>query len=181
MSDLSDLFDLPPARPLPEARVTAREQRIVQYAAETTRPPRTRKAARYAALLAGASVLALGGTAAAAYVAFKPATVPVADGLRCYTKATLDGGDENFYGTTIARARAADGTRSVEGAVESCRGLWDQGFLLPNQKQPARPEALRPDQPIPPLVACTLDNGLAAVFPGTAETCRELGLPRLAE
>jgi hypothetical protein len=177
---MSDFFDLPPDRAIPEARMITREQHVVAYASPAKPNRARRKVSRYVAVLVGASVLALGGTAAAAYVASKPATLPVADGLRCYTKASLEGGD-NFYGTTIARARAADGTRSTEGAVEACSGLWDQGFLQLDKKQPAQPDAMTPDQPIPPLVACTLDNGMAAVFPGDAQTCFHLGLPQLAE
>jgi hypothetical protein len=177
---MSDLFDLPADRTIPEARMLTREQHVVAYASPAKPQRARRKVGRYVAILVGASALALGGTAAAAYVASKPATLPVSDGLRCYTKATLDGGDD-FYGTTLAQARAADGSYSSRRAIESCSGLWDQGFLQLDKKQPARPEALTPEQPIPPLVACTLDNGMAAVFPGDAQTCFHLGLPQLAE
>jgi hypothetical protein len=36
------------------------------------------------------------------------------------------------------------------------------------------------EYPVPPLAACTLHNGIAAVFPGDDRTCLTLGLPRLS-
>jgi hypothetical protein len=53
-------------------------------------------------------------------------------------------------------------------------------LLRLGSKQVGGPDT-RTDHPIPPLVACTLDNGVAAVFPGDEQTCARLGLPRLAE
>jgi hypothetical protein len=125
-------------------------------------------------------VLLIGGTAAA-YVAFKPATVPVADQTRCYTKASLAGGDTNFFGTTVAQARSADGTRAAASAVEACSALWRQGLLRLGSKQVGGPDTSGTTHPTPPLAACTLDNGVAAVFPGDEQTCARLGLPRLAD
>jgi hypothetical protein len=140
---------------------------------------RAHRPARYATVVAGASALLIGG-AAAAYVAFKPPTVPVADQTRCYTKASLAGGDKDFFGTTVAQAWSADGTRDARSAVEVCSALWRQGLLQLGSKRVGGPDT-GTDHPIPPLVACTLDNGIAAVFPGDQQTCARLGLPRLAE
>jgi len=177
---MADLIDLPPERAMPHAHMLARQQRIEQYAAGPMRRRwATRNAARSAVVVAGAAALLIGGTAAA-YVAFKPATVPVADETRCYTKASLAGGDKNFFGTTVSQAWSADGTRNAASAVEACSAVWRQGLLQLGSKQVGGPDT-GTDHPIPPLVACTLDNGVAAVFPGDEQTCARLGLPRLAE
>ncbi len=176
---MADLIDLPPERTMPHAHMLARQQRIEQYAAGPTRRRwATRNAVRYAMIVAGASALLIGGTAAA-YVAFKPATVPVADETRCYTKASLEG-DKDFFGTTVSQAWSADGTRSAASAVEACSAVWRQGLLQLGSKQVGGPDT-GTDHPIPPLMACALDNGVAAVFPGDEQTCARLGLPRLAE
>jgi hypothetical protein len=177
---MSNLLNLPDERTMPQPRVLARQQRIVQYA---TGPARrrwaTRSVARYATVAAGASALLIGGTAVA-YVAFKPATIPVADGTRCYTKASMEGGDRNFFGTTVAQASSAGGSRNAASAVEVCSDLWRQGLLQLGSKKIGGPDTGQ-THPVPPLVACTLDNGMAAVFPGDVQTCARLGLPRLAE
>jgi hypothetical protein len=178
---MSELIDLPPERRMPEARKLARQERIEQY---TTRPSRrpwiTRNTTRFAIIASGASALLIGGTAAA-YVAFRPAGVPIADQTRCYTKASLEGGDRNFFGTTVTLGRSADGTRTATSAVELCSALWRQGLLQLGSKQVGGPDAGQTSHPVPPLVACTLDNGVAAVFPGDDQTCARLGLPRLAD
>jgi hypothetical protein len=176
---MADLIDLPPERSMPHTHMLARQQRIEQYAAgHMRRRWASRNAARYAMVIGGASALLIGGTAAA-YVAFKPATVPVADEARCYTKASLEGG-KDFFGTTVSQAWSADGTRNAASAVEACSAVWRQGLLQLGSKQVGGPDT-GTDHPIPPLVACTLDNGVAAVFPGDEQTCARLGLPRLAE
>ena len=42
---------------------------------------------------------------------------------------------------------------------------------------PARAPSPGADNPVPPLVACVMPDGTAAVFPGTRATCATLGLP----
>jgi hypothetical protein len=186
---MSNLIDLPPHRAMPESRVAAREHGILRYAAGAVAPKRSgRRTARYAAILAGASVLTVGGTAVG-YVAFRPATVPVTDELRCYTVASLEGGDD-FAGITTGQARGPDGTADPESAVQACADLWRSGLLAPGEpglnvegcvEEEPCPPSDRPARPVPPLVACTLDSGVAAVFPGDAQTCADLGLPQLLE
>jgi hypothetical protein len=158
-----------------------RERHIVDFATEPTGRQRVaRRTARYVAIITGASALLIGSTAAA-YVAFRPATVPIVDQVRCYSKASLEGGDTDFYGTTVTHAAAPDGTRNAGTAIEACSPLWRQALMRINDKQVGGPDTGRFDHPVPPLVACTLDNGVAAVFPGDERTCARLGLPRLAE
>jgi hypothetical protein len=187
---MSSLIDLPPERAMPESQLLAREHGIVRYASGPVGRPAGRRAARYAAILVGASILTVGGTALG-YVAFRPATVPVSVELRCYTVASLEGGD-NFPGTSIGMGSPAgrDGTTDPPSAVAACADLWRDGFLELGQRGintdgcveggPCPPPD-RPVHPVPPLVACTLDSGVAAVFPGDADTCAELGLPQLIE
>ena len=170
-------------RALPEERMAARRALLEEHVRRTAgRWPRRRVVARWAVIGVGASALLVVGTAGA-YVAFKPATVPIADGTRCYSRASLEGGDRGFWGTTAAQAfPAGGGERAAVGAVEVCASLWRQGVLRLNTKQVGFEDTANGvDHTVPPLVACTLDNGMAAVFPGDEQTCARLGLPRLAE
>ncbi|MEV0392165.1 hypothetical protein [Polymorphospora rubra] len=173
-------IDLPPQRPMPAVRAQARQVRIEQYATPPTPARRKERLTRALVIATAASTVLIGGTATA-YVAFRPASTPVEDQTRCYTKESLDGGDSDFYGTTVGKAHAADGSRAAAAAVDLCAALWQQGLLELGSKQVSEPGTGSTNRPVPPLVACTLDNGLAAVFPGDSDTCSRLGLPRLAE
>jgi len=63
----------------------------------------------------------------------------------------------------------------VVNALATCEVDWREGFLGLG-KRPLRSQ-LPPDQrTVPPLVACVLNDGVAAVFPGTNATCSRLGL-----
>jgi hypothetical protein len=176
-----DLKDLPAERYMPPARLQARQQAVERFAkAPAPRRRVTRVTARVVALVAGILVLVMGGTAVA-YVAFMPATVPVANQTRCYTKASVGEGDD-FYGTTVGQALSAgSNARKAEAAVDICSSLWRQGILKLDSKQVGFPAENRTDYLVPSLVACRLENGIAAVFPGDEMTCSRLGLPRLAE
>ncbi len=177
---MSDLIDLPEQRSMPQTRALARQRHIETFATAPSAGHRfTRRTARFVTVLAGGAVLLVGGTAAATYVAFRPATVPVADQTRCYTKATLDGGDD-FFGTTVTVAYAADAPRTPASALTTCADLWRQGLLHLGTKAVDAPDPGH-EYPVPPLVACVLDSGVAAVFPGDDRTCALLGLSQLAE
>ncbi|HEX5198885.1 hypothetical protein ACFQS1_24595 [Paractinoplanes rhizophilus] len=175
-----DLAELPPERKMPAAHAQLRREALERHAAASLAPRSRRVTYRLVVVAAGASVLMFGG-AAAAYVALKPATVPVADQTRCYTRASLKGGDHDFYGTTVGQAVPAAGQRKAEAAVEICAALWRQGLLTAGSKEVGLPAGKSADHPVPALVACTLDNGVAAVLPGDERTCARLGLPRLQE
>lgn len=93
---------------------------------------------------------------------------------RCYTVASLKGG-ANFYGLTVAASGNPKVTAVVTNALATCEVDWRDGFLELG-KRPLRNQ-LPPDQrTVPPLVACVLNDGIAAVFPGTSATCSRLGL-----
>jgi hypothetical protein len=175
-----DLAKLPEERKMPAAHAQLRRQTLERHVTESLAPRGRRVTYRLVVVAAGASVLMFGG-AAAAYVALKPAAVPVADQTRCYSKASLKGGDHDFYGTTVGQAVPVAGQRKAEAAVDMCSALWRQGLLTLNSKEVGKPAENRDDYPVPALVACTLDNGIAAVLPGDEQTCARLGLPRLQE
>jgi hypothetical protein len=176
---MNQLKNLPAERPLPHAD----ERRLLLERQVTGASPagsRRRFPVRMVVAATGVSVLLVGGTAAASFVAFRAPSQPPVDGTRCYTVASLEGGDD-FAGTTVARATAADSTRTDAAAVELCADLWRQGFLRAGAPGLLDPTGGATDLPVPPLTACTLDNGIAAVFPGDEHLCTSLGLPRLAE
>ncbi|EIV95432.1 hypothetical protein [Frankia sp. QA3] len=131
-------------------------------------------------IIGAVAVVVTGGGTAAAFAAFAPATVT--DQIRCYSRASLDGGDDNLFGTSAAQATAADGSKTVIPAAEVCSTLWRYGLLAPDSRGAVHvPSDAEPTRSAPPLVACALRNGIAAVFPGDDNTCTALCLPRLAE
>lgn len=175
--------ELPPVRPLPRERRNAMRDMLLEEI--QGRRPWWRRSGRGAAVGAGALALVLAGGAASAYVAFK--TPSDTGSVYCYTVAGLDGGDSSR--TRLARAEAGQGNAAGEGnvagaspinhPVSACADLWRQGVLS------ERPDGVNPDavtaggrHRVPRLVACTLDESVAAVFPGGPGTCERLGLPR---
>lgn len=169
-------FTPPPARSLPEDRRAVMRH---QLTAVVTRGHHRRRPL----LVAVCAVVVAAGTGAGAY-AYVQHFEPVTDKseARCYTVASLSAGPESF--TTIAQASRAGSSRpaQVADAVSVCAALWRQGILNPGP-QGARGRAT-PDPAgtgqLPPLVACVLPGGTAAVFPGTPRTCVTLGLPNAA-
>jgi hypothetical protein len=111
-----------------------------------------------------------------------PASTP---GLvRCYSVAALTGDPHQFTDTAMAAADGqapADISARVDDAVGACAGLWQIGLIQNGQIVPDAAAGNQPDHVVPPLVACVLPNGVAAVFPGNDQTCRTLGLARLAD
>jgi hypothetical protein len=125
-----------------------------------------------------AALSLLFGGAAVGYVAWAPARDQ--DQIRCYTSPTLQGGDDDFLGTTAVQAIPSGGGPTKVSPIDICAMLWENGILRSGEKVVGAGPLLT-NQPVPQLVACTLDNGIAAVFPGDAGTCERLGLPRLLE
>jgi len=169
---MTDLQALPSPRPFPPERVAA--VRDMLESSVDNQSGRRRWKSRGFLLTVGASVVLSTGVAVA-YVAFAPATDH--SRVRCYTEPRL--GDRNTYrGTDAGMATSADGTVAAIDAIDLCTALWRAGIIAAGQ-----PHAELPDSgshPVPPLTACRLPDGVAGVFPGTAELCRQLGLPGLA-
>ncbi|MGI8535922.1 MAG: RNA polymerase sigma factor [Mycobacteriales bacterium] len=69
--------------------------------------------------------------------------------------------------------------RNSERAQRRYRTVLDK---LPQPvDEPDQAELVSGRLPAPPLVACVLHSGQAAVYPGTQAVCEQLGLPLLAE
>lgn len=168
--------DMPHARPLPEYRRTAMRR---QLEAKVTRSHRRRPL-----LIAASAVVVAASTSAGAY-AYVQHSQPVTDKnqARCYTVASLSAGPESF--TTIAQATPAESSRraEVDNALSVCAALWRQGVLHPSRQGAHGPATPNPAgaSPVPPLAACVLPDGTAAVFPGTHATCATLGLPNASD
>jgi hypothetical protein len=176
-----------PARPIPAARALADKALLREMVASTNlAPQRLRKRRPRLFALSIVTGLGLTGvTAAAAYTYLAPRSASVHDSARCYSSvSTATGG--HFPGTTIGVAHVV-GLPKQDTAVEAlqdCVALWQRGFLTAKgfaaPDVPNGPDGLPPaDQPVPPLVACVLRSGQAAVFPGPSTVCAQLGLPLL--
>lgn len=122
--------------------------------------------------VAGAALVATGG--AVAYSVMSSTPVTNKSDARCYTEAKYVKGD-NFPGTTIAQASSAGHVGQVDSALDTCRDLWRQGFLELGNPRVNGDTDTTLHHPVPPLVACVMPDGRAAVFPGSV-TCSSLGL-----
>lgn len=159
---MSELQHLPAPRSTPLAARAELGDALAELRGQSEH--RVPRKAAVTAGVATAAVLTMG--AGAAYLRSAPA--PDKSLVHCYTSAGTShdalGTDTNYpSGTT--------------DPVATCAALWRMGYLragLP-QAQPAQPDSAVP-LVVPALVACTL-HGVAAVFPGGAGTCQQLGLP----
>jgi hypothetical protein len=126
-------------------------------------------------LTVSTSLTVIGATAA--YGRMRPPLEPEQDGIRCYSKATLAGGD-HFYGKAVPFRPGADATPGLgRDAVAQCTPLWRLGELRRDVRRPAEPDGR--EHEVPTLDACELPDHRPAVFPGQSGTCRRLGLPSL--
>lgn len=181
MIDIDDV----PTRPVPASRAAADKRLLRQLvSSQPVSHPRRRRLLVVGAL---AAVGLTGGTAAAAYSILAPQRAPQRDTARCYATISHDTGD-GFPGTTVAIAAPTRGARPQVPplAVQTCAQLWHRGFLtragFKAPSGPLGPDGLPPaNHRIPPLVACVLHSGQAAVFPGNPHTCDDLQLPALRE
>lgn len=129
-----------------------------------------------------AAIAVAGSTAAA--VAFWPVTDRSIAQCRSYTS---DG--RSIEGTDVGIASAADDSGGdnpayVDDAVGLCGSLWRDGLLRRDHSGIAQPpagakEAVHPGAPfpVPPLVGCVNDDGIAVVVVGTGpQSCLDAGL-----
>ena len=173
-----DLNDVPDARKLPAARREADVRMLSALIRSEAAPAARRSTRRVAVLSVGTfAVLAVGG-AAAARTLLPPRTAQLQDQGRCYSAISSNFGDD-FPGTTISNAATqAQAAPAVPPTIiDDCAAAWRIGVLkLDDPHVGAQPSG---DYPVPPLVACVLPSGEAAVFPGPPTTCGDLGLPSL--
>jgi hypothetical protein len=146
-------------------------------AAEASAPRRRRRT--YLAL--SGTVLALAGGGAIAATTLLGSTPASQHNLvRCYSDAKLSA---DYTDTSVATAPGAaptDISATVTAAVDACGGLWQAGVVQPGRI--GAPSAQPGDGGVPPLTACVLDTGQAAVLPGKdPQLCQNLGLARLAD
>lgn len=173
---MTDVEHVPPARDLPPERKAALRDFLV---AEVARPRPWWRRSRWLALssVIGGTTVVLAGGAAAAYVAIKPATDQYS--VVCYSAARLD--DVAQVRVAAAREDSADGQPHppvrISEPLAECAELWRVGMLRPGAEQKASVDP-KAAHDVPSLVACTLDDDTAGIFPGGAETCERLGLPR---
>jgi hypothetical protein len=109
------------------------------------------------------------GVAAAAYAHYQK--VSNLTTAHCYSLPQL--GDN---GTTIGVLSTTTGSSQVVDALGTCGMLWRDGFLSPGVSSIVRVTQTTTVHPVPKLVVCTMPDGTAGVFPGTAATCANLGL-----
>jgi len=173
-----DLNDVPDARKLPAARREADVRMLSALIRSEAAPGARRSTRRVAVLSVGTvAVLTVGG-AAAARTLLPPSSAKVQDLGRCYSTISTNFGDD-FPGTSISNAASRDEAAPAvpPNIVDDCAAAWRIGVLKLNDPHVgAQPSG---DYPVPPLVACVLPSGEAAVFPGPATTSGDLGLPAL--
>jgi hypothetical protein len=163
------IVQLPPSRSLPSNRRYAARRQLEDAVGKMKASPRRR---RLILLVAIALVLA---SAVSGITLLRTAPVTDKRTARCYT-ATSVGSGNTFSGTTIGVPGPPGSVAQVNDAIASCSDLWRQGFLVRGLTEIQRPKP-NTSNPVPPLIACTLPDGIAGIFPGDSNTCAGLGLP----
>lgn len=127
----------------------------------------SRRRSRSGVIAAGvAAIVVSTGAAAFAVAEFQPVTNKTE--ARCYTVPNLSEG--RF--TTIAAAGRPGSKAQVQDALSVCAALFRQGFLKVGSQGIARSANGDPNHPVPRLVACTMRDGTASVFPGDRPPAR---------
>ena len=178
-----DLENVPQLRELTPERRDA-DEALLRHAVRSAPLDRRRRRLRVVAGAGVAAVVVVGGVAAAGSV-LSARDADVRNSARCYSAVSSDFGD-GFPGTTVGVA-AAPGQSAADvpsQVVELCSSVWAAGVFAPGGAQASasaggKSGTLPTDGPVPVLTACMLPSGEAAVFPGPAGTCGQLGLAPL--
>ncbi|MEA2592014.1 MAG: hypothetical protein QOD62_1845 [Actinomycetota bacterium] len=131
-----------------------------------------------AVFLAVLSVAVIAGSAVAGAAFLKTRQATDRGSARCYTVLSVGSGT-TFTGTTIAAPGRLGSAEQVQSALAGCAALWRQGFLTGGAtvQRPSQEQQSEGPEPVPTLVACTLPDGTAAIFPTQGPfTCGKLGL-----
>ena len=166
---------LPPRRSLPADRLEAMRADLEQFVASQPVPRKRRWRRRN--FLAGMSAVVIvlgGGGTAAAWAYLHPRAVTDQTQARCYSDDLYVRGP-TFHGTAVATPDSATAIGRVQDALDICASLWQVGAIQPGAVVAITNRNAR-SYPVPALVGCTLPDGAAAVFPGTADTCDRVGL-----
>jgi hypothetical protein len=177
---MTDIDRIPPPRAMARGRRDA-IRGALEAEVRGTRRPWWRRSWQGIAVGGGALALVLAGGAATAYVAFKPAEDKAS--VVCYSQPDLD--SDSVPGTRVAVARnmpagakeSDSGTVAIANPVEACAQAWQDGQISTTGAREV-PEDSTARYQVPDLVACTLEEGVAGVFPGSPSTCERLGLPQ---
>jgi hypothetical protein len=131
-----------------------------------------------AAFLAVLSVAVIAGSVVGGAAFFKTRDAIDRGSARCYTGLSVGSGT-TFTGTTIAAPGRLGSAEQVQSALAGCAALWRQGFLTygATVQHPSQRVQNAGAGHAPKLVACTLPDRTAAIFPAEgAFTCGKLGL-----
>ncbi|MET9019516.1 hypothetical protein ABZV93_06010 [Actinopolymorpha sp. NPDC004070] len=175
-----DDFHLPPPRTMPRERRDTLRAALVAEVSGTSRPW-WRRTWKGAAVGGSAFAMVLAGGAATAYVAFKPPSNT--SSVVCYSAPKVDAARVDVTRVAVARkmpagsAASAGGTVAIHDPVAACGQAWRNGLVSAGDRGSTAASPGRSTR-VPTLVACTLDKGVAGVFPGPPSTCERLGLPR---
>jgi hypothetical protein len=170
------IIDLPAVRELSEQRRGQLFQAITEEAGSAPLGRARKRVAITAGVAVGLTALGTGAAAAVDKLQARPVTNTQT--ARCYSEAVLGHGGD-FPGTSISQAGTTRGPAQVRDALDVCASLWAAGILQAGNPSvvnhpPAGPHA------VPSLVACTMRDGSAAIFPGSPEVCARLGLAPMA-
>jgi hypothetical protein len=176
---MTDIDRIPPARAMARGRRDALREALEAEVRGTR--PWWRRSWQGLAVGGGALALVLAGGAATAYVAFMPAEDRAS--VLCYSQPDLD--SDNVPGIRVAVGRnmpagakeSDSGTVPIGDPAEACAQAWQDGQISADGAREV-PEDSTARYQVPDLVACTLDEGVAGVFPGSPSTCERLGLPQ---
>ena len=136
---------------------------------------RHRRRFAVAGLTAGIVIAAGGGSAAAIGLFGEAADTTTG---YCYATANLDeSGSNRTEFATAGIDQRLDAAAAV--SVDVCAAYWRSGVFTGGTVDSNRPPA-GGSWPVPPLIACVLPSGKAAVFPGDPTTCHSLGLSALS-
>lgn len=166
---------LPPTRELPPELIDAMRAELETFVAREEPAVRWwRKRRNITGGLVVALIVATGGGTAAAYAFLHPRAVTDKGYARCYSEAVYVPGTK-FAGTTIASAVGVGNPGIEQDALATCASLWQVGAVRSGAPR-GTPPIGGATYSVPALVGCTLPDGVAAVFPGPADTCDQLGL-----